>query len=165
MSTRNKRTDVWKHINLHGGDTSVCWEWLLAPGGAKGRGKQRAYITVAGRKLVVQRVIHEDMHGVTLSPDELIRHTCDNGLCCNYTHWTIGTHQQNMDDMVSRDRHGLPSHVVRRVRVLLARGGMTHQEIGDMYAISRTVVTRIANDDAHTHANDYPSEAELRNDA
>jgi hypothetical protein len=34
-----------------------------------------------------------------------------------------------------------------------------------MYAISRTVVTRIANDDAHTHANDYPSEAELRNDA
>lgn len=163
MAKRNTRVDVWKHINMHGGDRSVCWEWLLAPGGGTARGKARAYFTIDGRKHVVQRVIYEDVNGVTLAPDQFIRHTCDNSLCCNDAHFLIGTHQQNMEDMVSRDRHGLPSHVVRRIRVLLMRGDKTHQEIGDLYAVSRSVVTRIANDEAHTHVNDYPTRAEVEN--
>jgi hypothetical protein len=161
MPRPNTRHSVFQHINMHGGDRNVCWEWLLVAGGGKGRGKPRPYISIGGRKIIVTRIVYELMKGVTLSDDDLICHTCDNSICCNPDHLYIGTHEDNTNDMVSRDRHGLPSHVVRRIRTLLDREPpMTHQAIGDLYGVDRSVITRIANNKLHTHVNDYPSKEE-----
>lgn len=154
------------------GGPDACWPWKLAPGGVSramrdgeksSTSKARPYFTLDGVKVVATRLVYELVTGIKLTPEQLIRHTCDFSMCCNPAHFEIGSHQENMDDMVSRDRHGLPAHVVRRIRVLLARGGKTHNEIASLYGVSRTVVTRIANDEAHTHINDYPTEAEIAN--
>lgn len=41
-------------------------------------------------------------------PDGMhILHSCDNPRCCNPEHLRIGTHQDNMNDKVSRGRSGL----------------------------------------------------------
>lgn len=100
------------------------------------------------------RIIYEMFYGEKLEQRMLVRHTCDNSWCCNPHHMEKGTHQQNMDDMVERDRHGLPHTVVRAIRKL-GKEGHTHQEIADLYGVSRSTVTRIMNDDLHTHPLDY----------
>lgn len=157
---KNTPIDVWKHINMHGGDRSVCWEWGQVPGGAKGRSKQRAYFSIAGKKMMVTHIIWQLTRGEQVPAGQMVRHKCDNSICCNPEHLELGSHADNTDDMVSRDRHGLPSHVVRRIRVLLSRK-RTHAEIAELYGIDRTVVTKIAGDKAHTHDNDYPTQEDF----
>jgi len=165
----NKPMDVFRHIDATGGP-DACWPWLLKPGGVSRKmrdgvmsdtSKARPYFTIRGTKFVATRLVYELVHGVAIPDNMVIRHTCDNSLCCNPAHFELGTHQQNMDDMHERDRHGLPAHVVRRIRVLLMRGGKTHKEIGELYAVDRSIVTRIANDQIHTGTHDYPTAAEI----
>lgn len=150
----NKITDVWRHVNMHGGDTEPCWEWKLALSGGTARGKPKPYFSVEGRKLMATRLIYEMFYGETLQQAQVIRHTCDNPWCCNPHHMIAGTHQENMDDMVERDRHGLPHHVVRNIRKLLKEGRL-HRQVASLYGVDRSTVTRIANDQIHTHPLDY----------
>ena len=46
---------------------------------------------------------------ITLQPGDyeglVIRHICDTPACCNINHLTVGTTQDNTDDMVGKDRH------------------------------------------------------------
>jgi len=48
-----------------------------------------------------------------------------------------------MDDMTSRDRHGLPKTARNGIRRLLSEG-RTQQEIADLYGVSRETVSAIA---------------------
>lgn len=167
MARRNKPTDVWRHIDMCNGDIEQCWLWKLKPGaiskamrdGEKSSmSKARPYFTINGRKYIATRIVYEQFNGVELTNDQVIRHKCDNSICCNPHHLEVGTHADNVDDMVSRDRHGLPHHVVRRIRLLLIKGDKTHKEIGELYGVSRSIVTRISNNQMHTHADDYPQD-------
>lgn len=157
MARKNRKIDIWRHIDMQGGDRQACWLWQQAPGGGKGRGKQRAYFSLGGRKVMATHIVWELTRGEPVPDGLMIRHKCDNSLCCNPEHLELGTHAQNTEDMVSRDRHGLPSHVVRRIRVLLSRGH-THASIATIYGIDRTIVTKINSDTLHTHDNDYPTQ-------
>lgn len=42
---------------------------------------------------------------IALSRDEVVRHACDNPLCCNPDHLEIGSHADNVADMVKRKRN------------------------------------------------------------
>ena len=156
MSPRNTIHDIWKSIDMSAGD-DACWPWKLVPGGGKGRGKPRPYFSLHGKKIIATRLVYVMVTGDELGPNDMICHSCDNSLCCNPRHIYKGDHKSNTQDMVDRDRHGLPSHVVRRIRVLLSRGGQTHREIAALYGIDRSIVTKINNDVIHTHAGDYPT--------
>lgn len=35
----------------------------------------------------------------------VVMHSCDNPICCNPNHLSVGTHQQNTDDMIKKNRH------------------------------------------------------------
>lgn len=144
MPKRNKQLDVFLHIDMSGG-ADACWPWT------KDLHNGRPYFSVGGRKRLVYRIIYEMKHGVELQTKELIRHTCDQPKCCNPAHMLVGSHKENMGDMVDRDRHGLSRHVVRAI-YSLAKEGRTHQEIADLYGISREAVVKIAN--RKRHAND-----------
>jgi predicted XRE-type DNA-binding protein len=165
---RNKPHQVFEHIDMSGGP-DACWPWMQAPGatsramrdGKKSmKSKPRPYYTVAGKKHMATRLVYELVNGVTLSPTTFILHQCDNSLCCNPKHMRVGTHDENMKEMVERDRHGLPHDMVRRIRVALMQKKLTQQEIADLTGVSRATVGRIARDELHTHADDYPDAAE-----
>jgi hypothetical protein len=90
--------------------------------------------------------VYELVHGVSLGSTQLILHSCDNGDwpigCCNPYHLRVGTPQENSNDMIARQRHGLPHAVVRNIRRLLSEG-RPQSEIAELYGISRETVSAI----------------------
>lgn len=136
MSRSNRPHDVFRSIDMSGGP-DACWPWKR---GLSGSG--RPYFTLNGKKVLAYRLTYELMTGKKLADDVLARHTCDNEVCCNGRHIIEGDHQQNMNDMKERERHGQSAHVVRAIRKL-AEGGATHAKIAELYGIGRSTVTEI----------------------
>ena len=136
MTRRKREYKVFERIDMRGGDPEQCWPWV----GPLHKG--RPYFTVNGKKVLAYRLTYEMFKGEPLG-EYLARHKCDNPVCCNPHHIEPGTHQDNMDDMVKRDRHGLPKRVVLEVRTLLQEGNLTHQAIADKFGIARETVTSI----------------------
>lgn len=151
---KNTKQDVFQYIDMTGG-TDACWPWTKSTGGGSGKGKPRPYFQYDSTKVIAYRLVYELVHGVTLSSETFIRHKCDNPICCNPAHMETGTHQENMDDMVARDRHGLSHIAVRRIRWMLATRELTHAEIAALNETSASTVGRIARNELHTHENDY----------
>jgi hypothetical protein len=78
-------------------------------------------------------------------------HTCDTPLCCNWHHIYCGTHQDNMDDKVSRNRQLkgaeqkqaiLNDSKVRQIRRNYYTGWLTH-ELAYFFDVSPGIITRI----------------------
>uniref|UniRef100_C6BBU3 Putative bacteriophage-related protein n=1 Tax=Ralstonia pickettii (strain 12D) TaxID=428406 RepID=C6BBU3_RALP1 len=60
-----------------------------------------------GKKAVLaHRLAFVEKHGLALSDidGQFVRHKCDNPACVNPDHLELGTHQDNMRDMVERNR-------------------------------------------------------------
>jgi hypothetical protein len=74
-----------------------CLEWQLST--TRGRGR----VTVAGKRMYAHRAFWELAMGQV--PEGLmVLHGCDNPLCVNPAHMFLGTHQDNMRDMVLKGR-------------------------------------------------------------
>jgi len=109
----NSENDIFKKINLHDGDVTVCWEWLnMTKGGGR---DNRPYYNFGGKKLLAYRFVYKLVYG-EIANGLVIRHKCDNNICCNPYHMVLGTQQENIQDKVDRDRGGLPKSVVRAIR-------------------------------------------------
>lgn len=86
-------------------DPDECWIWRGALGGKKRRtGVGYGKFTVAGKQYDAHRVSYELHTGTKIPPGMHIRHSCDNPLCVNPRHLSIGTNADNVGDMVSRMR-------------------------------------------------------------
>jgi hypothetical protein len=149
MRTPNDATDVFKYIVM--GEPDACWPWLGSFGGQPNR--RRPYIMVEGKRYIAYRLVFELVHG-SIDKKLQVQHSCDNGAhpigCCNPAHLKLGTNQTNADDMMERERHGLPKNVVKAIRALLDKGRLQH-EIADLYGISRESVSAIATGRTYTH--------------
>jgi|TARA_R100000093_G_C1936353_1_gene70482 hypothetical protein len=143
MSRKNKPIDVYRHINMHEGDEDVCWEWQLKLNAKD----SRPYFTVDGKRRPSYAYVLETKTGEA-QDDRMVLHSCDNPICCNPFHLSWGTHQDNMNEMKERERHGLPTTVVRAIRRLLSEGG-THKDIANLYGVSRETITAINNGRSH----------------
>lgn len=82
---------VWKMNN--------CWHFL----GSKDR---RGYGRIGGRRAC--RVAYESFVGPL--DNRSVLHRCDNPPCINPDHLYLGTSQDNMNDMVARDRNRYDNH-------------------------------------------------------
>lgn len=144
MPRRNVATDVFKFIDMSGGD-NACWPWTRKIKAKKGV-KPRPYFDLDGEKVLAYRLVKQLVHGKELPnglpDDKMACHSCDNSICCNPAHIYAGDHEQNMDDMATRGTHGLTPAVVRAIRKLRQQG-KTQQEIADTYGISREAVSAI----------------------
>ena len=83
-----------------------------------------------------------------------VLHKCDNPECPNPCHLFLGTHRDNMDDMLRKNRQRssvgeLNSRVklkeadVKKIRELVAVGGMTHREIAEKFGVQRPAISAI----------------------
>lgn len=145
MSNFSNKSKIFALIDMKSGDSSQCWPWKQAP-----NSEGRPYWQHGGKRRLAYHVTYELVIG-DIPKGKLLRHKCDNPICCNPYHLELGDHQQNMDDMKQRERHGLPHHAVKAIKKLLAVKGSTHKAIAELYGVSRETITAIANSRTYKH--------------
>lgn len=118
---RSEFHDVFRRINMHGGDKEVCWEWL-GTHGVGTRGEYRPRVNIGMRAYYVYRIVYELFTGHKLKANEVVRHSCDNSWCCNPYHIQVGTQLDNVQDMLKRERVGLRLFHVKRIMQMLELG-------------------------------------------
>lgn len=95
-----------------------CWLW-------SGSTSEGGYgqINLYGRMYIAPRLSHLVFKG---APGHLfVCHSCDLPACVNPDHLWLGTHAENMADMVAKGRHTVPrgdEHFARRAPDRMARG-------------------------------------------
>lgn len=97
--TRSRGTDrFWRRVEKRI-DASACWPWA---GGQSGTGY--GYLYWRGRRQYAHRLAWELANGQPVPPGLVVRHHCDNPLCCRPSHLALGRQRDNMQDMVLRGR-------------------------------------------------------------
>lgn len=130
-------------------NTQGCWEW-------QGACTDDGYGVISYQGL--QRRVHilSYLHHKGEVPfDHLVCHTCDNPPCWNPDHLFCGTHQDNTQDMWSKNRQGkhirgrklgessaLTEDDIRNIRIELAKG-RTGADIGREFLVTRVMISRI----------------------
>jgi hypothetical protein len=95
---------LWSKVDKRG--ANECWPWLGQTKEGYGRTEIDDIAYYAHR--VIYNLVHPGVISLKAPRDRnawgFLRHSCDNLICCNPKHLIPGTHQQNMDDKVERDR-------------------------------------------------------------
>lgn len=74
-----------------------CWPWL----GSLVPGKPYGQVRFEGKKRKAHRAVFFIVYGYWPS---VVRHSCDNPVCCNPRHLLAGSTQDNVNDRVARKR-------------------------------------------------------------
>lgn len=87
---------LWGRVDRSAGP-DACWPWTGSTSNGYGVIKFDGVQHYAHRKVA-------ELSGLVLG-DLSVLHRCDNPLCCNPAHLFLGTHDDNMRDMVAKGRH------------------------------------------------------------
>lgn len=169
MVKRNSIQDFFDLIDMKNGDSNQCWPWI---GGAHTIYKDRGYFSFQGKRWLVYRLMYFLVHGDIPTVDEhgrqlVVRHKCDNSLCCNPAHLELGTRSENEHDKYKKDRHGIPVACVREIKRLLQTTSMTQEAIAEYvgkrynYHISRSAVRDIKNGFRRTQIDESMTSQEI----
>lgn len=126
-------------------ESSGCWEWIGAISGGDRREKYKyGCMTINKKQKRVHRVLYEYLTGITIG-NKLLCHKCDNTICVNPDHLFIGTHKDNMRDMIAKNRDYHPKgennhSKLKEWQVLEIRRRYAHDESFDMITKDYPVV-------------------------
>jgi hypothetical protein len=119
-----------------------CWIWIrCTTEGGYGR------FNVDGRRTAAHRFSWRRYRG-ELPPAMCILHRCDNPACVNPEHLRMGTQEENLIDMVQKERHARGERHWRalltgdQARLIKAAGG-TLREVARQYGVSRSAIMDI----------------------
>lgn len=134
------------------GARGACHEWLATKNragyGVFGIWKDGSSTTVLAHRFAFELAGGEIPAGLQ------VRHKCDNPGCCNPAHLEVGTHQDNMRDMVERNRVGygtvtgergynqLTAAKVKAIRRAHASGA-TQASLADKYGVSGPTIHHV----------------------
>lgn len=147
----------WAKVDKRGPDE--CWPWMAwadkSGYGRMGLGGHNS------RGVGAHRIAYELAAGPI--PEGLsVLHRCDNRICVNLAHLFLGTHQDNMDDMMSKGRHGQtgckgerhPGAKLTDAVVLQIKDATgLHREIAKDFGVSRSLVSQIKSGGIWKHVN------------
>jgi HNH endonuclease/CENP-B N-terminal DNA-binding domain len=116
-----------------------CWEWQGVP-----RGDGYPCTSIGGRSVSLVRYSYELFRGPV--PERLhVLHTCDNPPCLNPEHLFLGTHRENMEDMVHKGRHGgckLSPEQVEEIIQKVAQGA-TRPALAREYGVALSTIRNV----------------------
>jgi hypothetical protein len=160
---------LWRRIILPRliKQSNGCWEWS---------GTCRPYggLWYRGRLVKIHRLVWAIKHK---DPGKLwVLHKCDNPKCCRPSHLFLGTHQDNVDDKVKKNRQsrmfGLrnPSCTFSKSLTIdqaieiraKSRRGYTLERLASEYGVSTTPIRNIIGDKCHCYRIDNSTDSSLR---
>ena len=143
----------WSRVSV--GDIDVCWPFVGARTGGRTGDVYGYYGVLGSRKMVYAHryafCLSNGFDINELGRWDIVRHRCDNPVCCNPTHLIVGSQLQNATDMVDRGRslRGeigtnviLSENQVHEIRRRLANGER-HADIAADFGVSRPTVSVI----------------------
>jgi hypothetical protein len=134
-----------------------CWNWM----GSLNRGAKKQYgsIKADGKSVAAHRFSWEFYNNSKVPDGMIVMHKCDNPKCVNPWHLELGTHAENMVDMVSKGRQAKGLSFKNRKPAKGSKNGLSklteeqakkiyhdtnpQREIAQRYGISQTVVHNI----------------------
>ena len=143
----------WKYVNKDGPIHPVygqCWVWVGCKAGDGYGGFELDSHLVGSHRvswMITNGEIPKNLH---------VLHKCDNKLCVNPSHLFLGTHQDNMRDMVSKKRQAftrgeksgnakLTEYDVRLIRELYTKRSKNFGCVGlsEMFGVSPITISRV----------------------
>lgn len=141
--------NFWNRVKK--GSDDECWPWIGPVSKSYKGSDPYGRIDIFGFKGVyVHRIAYWLANGgqftLRKKGDCLVRHSCDNSICCNPAHLLVGTHADNMHDKVERGRMPdyrgergprakLTAADVRSIREL-SHNGATRKYLAEKYGVS-----------------------------
>jgi hypothetical protein len=141
MLTEEERDRFWSKVDVVGG----CWFWMAS------RHKfGYGWFGYHGRIRTAHTVAYEDIFG-HIPIGQFVLHHCDNPPCVRPDHLFIGTQQENLADMRSKNRHahGISNgHAKLCDEDIIAIHQLRHQgleqaDIADRFGIHQVTVSKI----------------------
>ena len=123
-----------------------CIEWTGTTFKKTGYGRR----WFQGKDTTAHKAAFIEHHG--REPVGLVRHTCDNRLCCNVEHLTEGSPQDNMNDMVSRGRskkgerhwnHKLTEDQISEILKNRETREVTQRSLARKFGVSESTITHV----------------------
>lgn len=133
MFTEKQINRLWSNVEVSGPDE--CWNW-----------KRSVYWDGYG-KVKIGGVMYQPHRVVKMLETEIpkgleVMHACDNRRCCNPAHLQLGTHKDNMADMVRKGRRRNGVWKLKMTQVLADQlradfaGGFSRKGLARKYNIS-----------------------------
>lgn len=142
----------WSFVDRNGprqsGMADCCWVW-------RGSLHYKGYGQFRDGHMVKAHVFSYELHYGTIPADgnhygrKFVLHHCDNPSCVRPSHLFLGTHQDNMDDMMQKGRRGTPSSAkltrskVRSIREMYDSGKYSQIELGKLFGVDRNTIGSI----------------------
>jgi len=145
----------WEKVDVRSPDE--CWPWMACAMG-EGYGVLRVGIGAQAKTVLTHRIAYTLVYGTIPQCESyhgmLVRHSCDNRICCSPFHLSLGTAKDNTQDAIKRGRltHGesvnsakLTEAQVLELRESYARGEVTRKELVKKYGLTQSAITNIIN--------------------
>lgn len=157
----------WRKVDKSAGP-DACWPFIASI-------DEHGY----GRFHIGNRLIHASRAAFMFANDgvpsnRVVRHTCDNPICCNPSHLILGTHADNSADMSARGRNAkgaaksaqmfaagfygencahstIPANTVSAMRELFSTGKYRQTDLATMFGVSKSQTMRIVRGKARVH--------------
>ncbi len=146
-------TDRWlvlfcRQIEL----TDSCWLW----NGAAGHDSVPVYVykyKTTNAYKVAYNLANDNEPDASVGEGNVIMHSCDNAMCVNPDHLSVGTHWDNTQDAIKKGRGPrytpmkLSYELAEKIRTIYEAGGITQLELAKEYNVSlRNMQMLIAHD-------------------
>ncbi len=142
--TADQLTRFWLKVDKSKG----CWLWT-PPSSAHGYGQ----LKINGRPVAAHRISWV-IHNGQIPLEAYVLHRCDVRNCVNPDHLFIGSHEENMRDMIKKGRHSHPKGEknsnakltemqIYQIRELYDSGGYTYKSISELYGVKSAAIGKI----------------------
>lgn len=154
MAKRKVFEDAWQLVNIKSHDE--CWDWLGCKN-TTGYGS----MTVSQKTYSAHRIIYKLTYPDAIefkapknkSLKQFILHKCDNRVCCNPNHMTLGNYDDNNKDAKYKGRSSAPKGANHKKAKLtfeqanevreLNKKGLSYVEISKSFNLHANNISRI----------------------